>query len=460
MVYLRDMGIIMKVLIFGTGCIFKENRHKFTNFDILAFLDNDRKKQGQLLEGKTVVLPEEHWRYEYDAIIIASIYFQEMREQLLNLGIPENKIVDEEHLGSFSDICIIREYRKKISYNSYGKKILLVASELRNVGATIVLFNAAQLLVSKGFRVDLIASIEGPMLYSFLGLGINVKIAEWWDMFEKDVLEEYDLIFLNSILTYPIEKKIAGTGIPVLWWWHEDLTFMNDLKVTKENIFIEDNIHILAVGERVKNAYISLFGSCDVEELCFGLNEHKAIEQKQDYNKVICAIVGCVSKTKGHDILLKAIKLYQGQWNNQIEFWIIGSITEEQRKEFEKYSCIRVWGVIEHARLMELYSEIDIVLCASRYESMSAAIIEGMMHKKLCITSSETGIAEYCEPYVNALIMESENVMSLVEQINWALSNRDSWERISEAGYKVFDNKFRMEIFEEKLLYYVNKYCL
>lgn len=450
----------MKILIFGTGYIYKKNRYKFADFDVLAFLDNDMNKQNQFMDGIVITSPQNHWKYEYDAIIIASIYFHEMRTQLLNLGVPDNKIVDQEHMGIFANACIIHEYNRKIQCNPKGKRILLVANELTNSGAPVVLYNVASVLIKSGYSVDLITCIRGPMLYSFLSLGVGVKIADWWQMFEADFFKSYDLIFLNTILTYPVAKLLADTTIPLLWWLHEDKQGINTFHITINDIPVAKNLHMLSVGKRVTRAYVNMTGSNDINELCFGLAYHESVNKKGKKDKIICAIIGYVSEIKGQDLLLKAVELHLDEWNKEIEFWIIGSITEEQKQEVEQYPCIRVWGVVEHERLMDLYSEIDIVLCASRYESMSAVIIEGMMHKKLCITSSETGIADYCDPYINALIMESESVDSLSEQINWALEHKESWKRISEAGFEVYNSKFRMETFEKNLMYYVNKYCL
>jgi len=448
----------MKVLIFGTGDIYKKNKHKFTDFDVLAFLDNDLSKHNQFLDDVLITPPQNHCEYEYDAIIIASVYFREMRKQLLDLGVPENKIVDEEHMGVFADTCIIHEYKRKIECNPQGKRILLVSNELTNSGAPVVLYNVACVLIKNGYRVDLITCMRGPMLYSFVSLGVGVKIAECWQMFGFSFFEEYDLVFLNTVITYPVAKLLTGTNIPLLWWLHEDKQGFNTFNITESDIPVAKNIHMLSVGKRVEKAYVDLLGNNDINEMCFGLVYHEAAGMKGKNDKVICALIGYVSEIKGQDLLLKAVEMHQKEWNDKIEFWIIGSITERQKEEFEQYHCIRVWGVVEHERLMDLYSEIDIVLCASRYESMSAAIIEGMMHKKLCIISSETGIAEYCEPYVNALIMESENVDSLSEQIDWALQHREGWAKISEAGYEVYNSKFRMETFEKNLLYYVNKF--
>jgi glycosyltransferase involved in cell wall biosynthesis len=234
---------------------------------------------------------------------------------------------------------------------------------------------------------------------------------------------------------------------------------MSFFHIKNENIPVSSNIHPLAVGKRVEDAYIGLTGSYEIEELCYGLEYHIAKEDKKIKDKIICAVIGYVNEVKGQDLLLRAIEKNERKWNGKIEFWVIGSISQKDRTEFEKYTCVRVWGLVEHKSLMEMYSEIDMVLCPSRHETMSVAVVEGMMHRKLCIISSETGNARYCEPFKNALIMENENVDSLSENIDWVLEHPDECKRIADAGFEVYDKKFRMESFEENVIRIVTKYC-
>lgn len=83
-----------KVLIFGAGSgainFYKSNK---THYKIIGFIDNNIHKQGLLLFKKKIFSPYELSKINYDIIIIASDYFKEIYEQLVEqLGISEGKI--------------------------------------------------------------------------------------------------------------------------------------------------------------------------------------------------------------------------------------------------------------------------------------------------------------------------------------------------------------------------------
>ena len=446
----------MKIIVFGTGYVYEKNKHKLVDFDLIAFFDNDSTKYRQVLDGAMIDKPENHYKYEYDAVVIMSVYYNDMRKQLLELGVPEDKIIDKKHRGFFEKCVIKHEYRVRKD-NKDAKRILIISNELSNTGAPIVLFNMASILLKLGYLVDIISLKKGPLLYSFIDIGANVTIYDWDEMIDDNVFVKYDLIILNTIVVYQIAKRLADKSIPVLWWLHEDKYYFENFNISSEDIPVGNNIYPLAVSDRVKSAYIEYTGRSNVADFCYGLEEIKLRNEKKG-SKIVCAIIGYVGKVKGHDVLLEAIRKNKKHWKDIVEFWIIGSISDKDKRLFESFEFVKVWGNIGHNRLMDLYSEIDIVLCASRHESMSVAVVEGMMFKKLCIVSRETGNAKYCIPYENALLIESGDSESLTKELNWALSNKEKWQDISEKGYKVFQDNYSMNAFEERVLKVVSKY--
>lgn len=60
--------------------------------NILFFIDNDRNKYGEEIEGKKIYAVEKILDSEYDYIIIASMFFKSISKQLLSLNVPKEKI--------------------------------------------------------------------------------------------------------------------------------------------------------------------------------------------------------------------------------------------------------------------------------------------------------------------------------------------------------------------------------
>ena len=82
----------MKFLLFGTGDYYERYKKWFDKNNVLALLDNSEEKQNRLIDGIKVLSPEEGISLSFDVIVILSFYVRAMKEQLLGLGVSEDKI--------------------------------------------------------------------------------------------------------------------------------------------------------------------------------------------------------------------------------------------------------------------------------------------------------------------------------------------------------------------------------
>lgn len=85
-----------KVIIYGTGGTAKFYVQYDLNqevFEVLAFSDGNKEKWNQELFRYKIVPPSELSGYDYDIIIVASVFFQDIKKELVEkYHIPENKI--------------------------------------------------------------------------------------------------------------------------------------------------------------------------------------------------------------------------------------------------------------------------------------------------------------------------------------------------------------------------------
>ncbi|MCI9078949.1 MAG: hypothetical protein HFH68_08505 [Lachnospiraceae bacterium] len=120
----------MDILIFGSGnsatFYIKDNKEYFeNNIEILAFIDNNTKKQGSKFIEKEVISPNVISNYNYDAILICSVYEEEIYEQLVNeIGISKEIIYTKI---SFFEQIIFPWY--DVKYDLYNKRILIVSED-------------------------------------------------------------------------------------------------------------------------------------------------------------------------------------------------------------------------------------------------------------------------------------------------------------------------------------------
>lgn len=104
-----------KIFLFGTGdmgalCMdawIEQKNNGADVADIVAFIDNNKEKQGKEFMGKTIVAPEFILEKEYDYIVIASyLYFGEIYEQL-----TDKMNVDKEKILTFDQFVILTSFQ-------------------------------------------------------------------------------------------------------------------------------------------------------------------------------------------------------------------------------------------------------------------------------------------------------------------------------------------------------------
>lgn len=100
-----------KYLMWGTGeraiCIYQfiKNMGCKDNPEIVAFVDNNKEKWGQIIDGIKIIPPSDIKKIDFDYIYIASTFFKEIKLQIEKLGIENKKIKD-----------ILSDYWNKIAF--------------------------------------------------------------------------------------------------------------------------------------------------------------------------------------------------------------------------------------------------------------------------------------------------------------------------------------------------------
>lgn len=85
-----------KVIIFGCSGYGKQVLYSLddSEYQVVAYIDNCKEVQNKIVNGLLVVAPSEVIKYEFDYVIISLPWYEEeMREQLGELGIANEKII-------------------------------------------------------------------------------------------------------------------------------------------------------------------------------------------------------------------------------------------------------------------------------------------------------------------------------------------------------------------------------
>ena len=247
----------MKIAVFGTGKYYSIYKKWFINVEIAAFLDNDKSKQGKLLDGVPIISPDEILTLKIDRIYIMSHYINEMCLQLKELGIPDEKIYytyDLAELGFGPELEMPVEI-----YSDTGKtRILLISDDLKLNGAQYALFYTAQFLKKAGYEIVIASPVHGKMEENFKNNKIPTIIDErimTGKLADLFWVQGFQLIFINTVTYYNLLLN-RDLNVPVVWWLHEPECFVKKCLIEGLRKIDNENLHIIASGGVSKKALL------------------------------------------------------------------------------------------------------------------------------------------------------------------------------------------------------------
>lgn len=161
----------VKLLCFGAGSgatTFME-AVDFNKAEIVVFVDNDFSKQGKILNGIKIESPAALHLYDYDYIVITSVYHTEIEEQLLKQGINKNIILKafdkEQKTARMFAQFIYQQNRKYLSFlreefaNKYIYNFGICSMSVLDVNRNVAFYKFRDYLI-KGIDFVRISTVE------------------------------------------------------------------------------------------------------------------------------------------------------------------------------------------------------------------------------------------------------------------------------------------------------------
>lgn len=456
-----------KLVIFGTGNFYQDEKEKFDmldNIQICAFLDNNVKLRGVLLDGIQIYSPLDLNNIQYEYIVLMSIYATEMHEQLIQMGVDKGRIL---YWCEFLTLFLKNQrvyYTNNNNKRNTDNKILIVARQLDYSGSTMTAIYAAQGLQSRNYKVDL-AAPDGDirLIHEINNSGIDVIIYNVLPYIQvEEWVKEYKAVIVNVFPMIQCACEISKYR-PVLWWIHEP-KFVFEQTIKYFPVYAHEQrmkyTSIYAVSDIAKDNFNNYFPHTANNILHYGIPDMLGINEKTNRKKIIFAIIGTVTELKAQDIFLQAAN--QIETAGQAEFWIIGALDLDDygrriTKMADSSTDVKIKGVLTREEIYNVFPQIDVVVCASREETMSLTVNEGMMFGKLCITTDNTGVANYIQNGENGFVVPVGDSEALCKRMQWIIDNRAQMNRIGRKARETYEKYFSMEIFGERLEKAVNE---
>lgn len=167
--------------------------------------------------------------------------------------------------------------------------------------------------------------------------------------------------------------------------------------------------------------------------------------------------LGRLAEEKNYDKVIRAIKILKEQ-NIEVEF-SIGGVGVEQKKlenlaiELGVENNLKILGWVDDKK--EFFSNIDIFILPSKYETFGIAILDAMLYSTPIITSNSWGPDEIIEDGVTGLKISKDDDQQIVNLIAEAviklINNQELAKTMASNANKQFFSEYTAEIVSDKL---------
>ena len=461
----------MKFYVFGTG-EYADIYSKFINEnEVICYLDNSDEKNGKIYRGKIIRKPEEVDLERADAILVFVSNYSPIIKQLVNLGVKEERMHNYRDLNDVLNRSLEIYDKDKIIYpNSITmipgqKRIFLLSHDLSRTGVPVAVMHMAELFRELGCDVIVGALTGGPLEHELREKGIkfvnNMHVIGCGDEF-KAFINSFDMIFIGTLTIAKFSGKFAFFTKPIIWWFNEKYIEQYEEFQLPDH---RSNMYYFADGNNTIEVLKSYYPERNYDLLFYFLPDEELqsvrYEDKRDYIQFLFAAF--LSKRKGHDLLIDAVKRIPIEKRERIRVLIVGRdskssndvITdwEELKKDIPQIQHI---GEVSQKKLEEIYSESDVFVCPSRDDTIPIVVTQAFQHSMPCIVSDHVGQSEYMMDGYAGLVFENEDIDGLSSKMMYFIDHMDEIKTKGAQGRELFDKLFSKtavrRVMEEKIL--------
>lgn len=307
------MRNINRILIFGRGKKYFDLKDYIDSNSIIGFLDNMVNEEHIFFQGLPVYnpmrIPEEIY---FDAILIMSTYYYQMKHQLIDIGVDRRKIYSLFQIGELQPSKISEQERNTIAkWKGSPKKFLLIQHDGGGGGATTALADLA-LVLAKKYNVLVTFPNKGETISFYENNRIpyicNIQMNCNTEIF-GDIVADADVIFVNAIINNTVIEFLHYKNRPFYLWLHDHAVTYERSDCGLLGECINQNVRILSVSQKAIDIFCSYIKKIPYEIFPLGTQCHTDYIPNKKLISTIPMIVaiGDISTVKGQDILINAL---------------------------------------------------------------------------------------------------------------------------------------------------------
>ncbi len=318
-------------------------------------------------------------------------------------------------------------------------RVLFFFHETTWSGAPIQLWHVVQALQARGY--DVAAAVPkrgapeaGPISELLAQMGaevfplVDLSAAPKTDEL-RTLSRQFDVVVANTLVMWAAVEAAHGEGVPVIWYIHESRVAEQLLALNPAIQPALETADLLVMPTRRTAQLYAAFTARSIEVVPYGIPAapEETRPPREDRAQMRFLLLGSYERRKGQDVFLEAIAQIPEDGRRRGVFRAVGRKLESDfyanlAARAADLPNVQLSGALEHDAALAAMNAADVLVCASRDETMPIAILEAMSLGKAIVSTDVGGISEWLTEGVNALIVPPENSLALAQAMTRCLN--------------------------------------
>lgn len=345
-------------------------------------------------------------------------------------------------------------------FRSRRPRTLFFFHETTWSGAPIQLLHLMRWLKARGWEIAAAVPARtrpesGPITDCLTSMGVEVfsvlDLSAAPDFAAlRTLCQQFEVVVVNTLVMWAAVRAAHEAGVPSIWYIHESLVARQLIEQIPEIQATLPLAQLLVMPTRRTARLYNRYVNRSIEIVPYGIPALKAVPAASSPNETTFLLLGTYESRKGQDVLLDAIGQIPAPRRDGVRFQMAGRKLEERffdelTRRAADLPNVELGAALEHKTARAAIAVADVLVCASRDETMPIAILEAMSLGKTIVTTDVGGITEWVRDEVNALIVRPEDPSALSRALQRCIAEPELRKSLGQSARRTFEQNFSVD---------------
>lgn len=262
--------------------------------------------------------------------------------------------------------------------------------------------------------------------------------------------ERFEVVIANTLVMWAAVQAAHEKKVACIWYVHESLVARPLIELNPEIAHTLSLPQFLVMPTQQTASLYQSYLDRPVTVVPYGIPPLRRIRPAGSSTRPVVLLLGSYEARKGQDIFLEAIRQMPAPSLERTCFRMAGREIESQylaelKRKAADLPNVELAAALDHQEACAAIAEADVILCASRDETMPLTLLEAMSLGKAIITTDVGGIGEWLRDGVSALFVRPEDSADLARTLEHCLADSHLRTQLGREARRIFQRHFSLE---------------